>query len=220
MSVKAFKRLTMKRKAPPSRSGSKTENVLVDLSDSQLRLIGAVAIQWNEIEFMIDCAAYSLLELKSDFWLEIVTRIRTDEKRELLKSAIEKQKFPQHISKAILNTLNSCKELQELRNSVVHARVFNAGFAIGETVKRSGVFETLISEEALRGLYGRLEIYYKETRTIIALFDVIKSLRWFAAAKKLDLESQIATSEDVNRWLGSLNALQEERMALPSLPSF
>jgi len=77
----------MRRQAPSSRSGSKTEDPKKDLSAAQLQGIGAVAIAWNEVEFMLDCLLYSGLILSGSSWLDVITRLSTDAKIELIPSA-------------------------------------------------------------------------------------------------------------------------------------
>jgi hypothetical protein len=104
----------LRRQAPPSRSGSKTEDIKNDLSAAQLQGIGAVAIAWNEVEFMLDCVLYSGLVLSGSSWLDVLTRLSTDAKIELIASAEETLRLPGGFHGRIQTSVKNVKELREL----------------------------------------------------------------------------------------------------------
>lgn len=166
----------MRRQAPPSRSGSKTEDIKIDLSAAQLQGIGAVAIAWNEVEFMLVCVLYSGLVLSGSSWLDVLTRLSTDAKIELIASAEETLRLPSCFHGVIQTSVKNAKELKELRNSVVHARIYDAPNGIGENIRRGGkIWQVLLVEPALENLYNRLIVLHGELGSVLAIFDLMRT---------------------------------------------
>jgi hypothetical protein len=168
----------MKRPAPESRSGSKTGDILKDFTEEQLRKIGAVALAWNEIEFALDCCLYSGLKLSGDSWSSVLSRIGVNDKLELLKEVTPTQPVPNNLPDLISQTSKSATNLKDLRNNVVHCRIFDTNNSIGENIRKGGrISQILLSEESLSWLYERLITLREEMTCINALIDLNKNAR-------------------------------------------
>lgn len=211
----------MRRQAPPSRSGSKTEDIKKDLSAAQLQGVGAVAIAWNEVEFMLDCVLYSGLVLSGSSWLDVLTRLSIDAKIELIASAEETLHLPAQIREIIHTSVRSTKEFKELRNSVVHSRIFDASSGIGENIRRGGkIWQVLLVEPALECLYHRLTVVRSELRSVLAIFDLIRT-GTIAMHQGIMTWEQLVKGQEVSDWIHHLNEQQTEQAALAKgMPTF
>ena len=211
----------MRRQAPLPRSGSKTEDIKRDLSAAQLQGIGAIAMAWNEVEFMLDCVLYSGLKLSGSSWLDVLTRLSSDAKVELIASVEETLSLPTELHLPIRKSVKSIKELKELRNSVVHARIFDAPSGIGETIRRGGkIWQVLLVDTALECLYKRLIVLNGELRSILAICDLIRTGA-MAVERGLITPEQLANGPEVPMWVKRLNDQQEEQLALSKkMPAF
>ena len=209
----------MKRAAPSSRSGSKTNDVKRDLSSAQLQAVGAVAIAWNEVEFLLDCMLYSGLHLSAISWLDIVTRIGLDAKIDLIAAAKETSNISDNISAAIQRSIHALKALKDLRHSVIHARVFDASRGIGENIRRGAkISQVLLTEQALNGLYERLAFLRVEMQQVIAIVDLVRTSGFAVRAPKG--ADAAAAIPEVKRRLELLQEFQAKRLALPGMPAF
>lgn len=209
----------MKRPAPAYRSGSTSKDVKNDLSSGQLQAIGAIAIAWNEVEFILDQILYSGLNLPGTSWLEIVTRLSLDAKIDLIASAEETHNLSPNIQEVITTSVDALKELKELRNSVIHARVFDAPRAIGENIRRRGkISQVLLTEVALNGLYDRLVILRAELRRVLAVFDLVRNSAF--APRNVNGTDPSALIPEVRQSIAQLRELQAQRQSLVPLPDF
>lgn len=211
----------MLRTAPIPRSGGRTEDIKKDFSPDQLQSIGAIAMAWNDVEHTLNCLLYSGLNLSGSSWVDILSRLTIDAKIELVFSAEETLYFPAQLRDIIQHTVESTKELKLLRNSVVHARIYDAATGVGENVKRGGkISQVLLVEPALDNLYRRLVILRGELRSVVAIFDLLKSdiMNVLQGGKTWD---QLIAGEQVSHWLDNLKQLQSEQLKLyKSMPSF
>ena len=90
-------------------------------------------------------------------WLDVLARLSIDAKIELIAAVEETLRLPPELRLPIHKSVKHIRELKDLRNSVVHARVFDATNGIGQTIRRGGkVREVLLVESALEFLYTRL----------------------------------------------------------------
>ena len=98
----------MKRPAPKARSGGSYQDIKKDFTAGQLAGIGAVAMAFNEAEFLLDCQIYSGLNLSGGIWTEVTSRINgIDGKMAIVKAAVEDDRFPKPIRDAIAETLGN-----------------------------------------------------------------------------------------------------------------
>ena len=210
----------MLRPCPTSRSGSKFCNIKKDLSVEQLAGIGAVAIVWNDIEFLLDTSIYSGELLDATCLIEDLPKRNLSRKLKDLHFAAEKWSLNKDCLDAIARTIEKFSWLKERRNAVVHCRVFDAPSATGEIVLRSGGHvEVLLSTEALDWLYRQSLEIQNELRCILAIFDLTKNT---AISENLGYVKlgHVDPSTEVNEWLEKLAQFQNNRALIGEAPNF
>jgi hypothetical protein len=205
---------SLRRKAPASRSGSKTNDIKQDWSAAQLQGIGAVSIAWNEVEFMLDQVLYSGLVLAGSCWSDVLTRLSAEAKLELITSAEETHRVPTNIRALIHTSVGNTRELKELRNSVVHARIFDAPNGIGLNIRRGGkIWEVLLDEPALDCLYNRLVVNRGELRSIAAIFDLFRNGS-MAVDQGIMTWDSLVNGNDFTEWIDQLKSHQRIQVRL------
>ncbi len=75
----------MRNSAPQRRIGRRTGDVKKDFSPDQLAGIGAVALIWNEIEYLLDLAVGNAIVKREEILLHITSRYPFDAKNHLLQ---------------------------------------------------------------------------------------------------------------------------------------
>lgn len=192
------------------------------VAPSKLALIGAICLEWNFIEDIVDdavgWAAYIELDMRDD----VVSRISgLDGKFEIIKKGARLVPlFNEEQCNLIAATIGSIAEHKKYRDAVIHARLFNPDSDIAGTTKRKGKsYEVLISEDALRALYDRLRILSDE---IIAVWRLLEGFNFVA----LDFESgdydldKLLASPELRDGFAQLQQHQNRRLSLPPLPRF
>lgn len=121
----------------------------------------------------------------------------------------------------IQRIVRSTKELKELRNSVVHARIFDAPKGIGENIRRGGkIWQVLLVEAALECLYNRLIVLHRELLSILAIFDLIRNGS-AAVHQGIMTWEQLVDGKEVTDWIDCLNEQQSEQATLAkAMPAF
>lgn len=210
----------MLRLAPASRSGVTTENIKADLTQPQLAGIGAVTLAWNEVEFMLDVSLYSGEDLPADCLLDDLPRRRLDEKIKQLRKAALRWHLRSDCLDAIESTAAAFSQLKDLRNAVVHSRLFNSQTGIGHRVTARGeIYEVLLTTEALHWLYEQLVFLRSELRALLAIFDLVRTT---AAAERSGMVAvgQIDPSGEVLSWLSEVDRCRRGRQHLGTAPEF
>lgn len=210
----------MLRTAPVSRSGGTVQDIKRDLSPEQLAGIGAVAIAWNEIEFMLDVALYSGEELDASCLQDDLPRRRLDDKIKHARQAATRWRLPADCLNSIELTANAFSDLKDLRNAVIHSRVFDARTGIGHRITMKGeIQEILLTTEALEWLYEQLIALCFELRCVLAIFDLVRTTE---AAEKAGIvqQGEIDPLPEVKDWLARLDQTAKDRENLGHAPSF
>ena len=168
----------MLRIAVGTRSGGSSQDIKRDLSPVQLAGIGAVAIAWNEIEFMLDVALYSGEELEAYCLQDDLPRRRLDNKINHARKAADRWRLPADCLTSIELTANAFSDLKNLRNAVIHSRVFDVRSGIGQRITPKGdIQEVLLTAQALEWLYQQLIALCFELRCVLAIFEADSSTR-------------------------------------------
>lgn len=160
-----------------SRHGSTTGDIKLDLSQSQLAGVGAIALAWNEVEFAIDCCLYSGLRLSGGSWFDVVGRVQLDPKIDLLEIAATDMRLPPEAVERIKRTVGNVRALKVLRNNTVHCRVYNHAEGVGTIGKRGKSVEVSLSDKALESLYSRINTLRLELVEILGIFDLYRTGR-------------------------------------------
>lgn len=210
----------MLRVAPSSRGGSTVEDIKRDLSQEQLAGIGAVAIAWNEIEFMLDVALYSGEKLEATCLQDDLPRRRLDDKINNARKAAAKWNLPTDCLDSIESAASAFSDLKDLRNAVIHSRVFDARSGIGHRITiRGEIQEILLTTKALEWLYQQLIALCFELRCVLAIFDLVRTTE-VAEQAGIAAPGQIDPLPEINVWLTKLNQSHKDRENLGPAPSF
>ncbi|MGN6147966.1 MAG: hypothetical protein ACTHPD_05445 [Rhizomicrobium sp.] len=217
----------MKRKAPIPRSGSKVDDVKRDLSQPQLASIGAIAIAFNELEFLLEAFLYTALGLPGQLWFDVVKRISSIEaKTDIAKLAIDDlerllvlvfERPDLSFATDAKTTIGLISETKVLRDMVVHCRVYDAPNAIGEKGSYKGVMDqVLLTLDALGWLYDRIDSARKELLAIYNFFDLIRSSFEYGPFGP----TKLRPAQEAHECLDRLRSLQKTRQSLGPPPKF
>jgi hypothetical protein len=160
----------MKRRPPPGRTGSTTQDIRKDLSRDQLAGIGEIAMIWNELEFLLDTAVGSGLVLSKAMEANNTSRLGFDPKKALAQDIARDALLPQAAIAEVDAALVDLETYKGLRDAIVHARVSDKNKAIGQIVKRGGIlYESLLEAKALNALYDHLTLLRQEMDAIVQI---------------------------------------------------
>ena len=210
----------MLRIAVGTRSGGSSQDIKRDLSPVQLAGIGAVAIAWNEIEFMLDVALYSGEELEAYCLQDDLPRRRLDNKINHARKAADRWRLPADCLTSIELTANAFSDLKNLRNAVIHSRVFDVRSGIGQRITPKGdIQEVLRTAQALEWLYQQLIALCFELRCVLAIFDLVRTTE---LAEKTGIVSpgKIDPLPEVREWLARLDQSRRGRESHGPAPCF
>jgi len=215
----------MKRRQPTSETlaGASTEDIKKDFSNEQLAGIGAVAMAWNEVEYLLDIMLYSALALPSAHWLDVVTRINGIEgKLEILRQFIARNRRIAADAAAVMKqSMDDAGLYKTFRDAVVHARVFNAPAGIGQRIERQAkISQVILTREALDGFYDRLVLLRREFQGILAVFDILRAFRVTRSSPALIDPRTTQSLPTAQAWMVQVQAHQSQRLFLPPLPKF
>lgn len=200
--------------------GVTTESVKTDLSTAQLAGIGAAALLWNEVEFMLDCALYSGEGLPPSCLADDLPKRPLDEKIEDARKAAIHWRLPDDFMDAITSTAASFRDLKILRNAIIHARLYNRDLGIGRFISRKGKsFDVLLTESALEWLYRNLLVLRRELRALVAIFDLVRTTK-LAERAGLIASGQIDPMPEAREWLERMAKCKAERFDLGPAPKF
>lgn len=200
-------------------TGVSSSDVLINMSETQLALIGAVAMAYNLAESHLHEMVGSCLRYPGPSW-DVVSRINGAEGMvQIIVSAVEHLNVPLETREAFEATLNDqgFLKLKGLRDVVVHARIFDAGTAVGHTPKRRGKKEDiLLTAEALGGLYLKLQHLGMEMFYLKCTIDCANRLR----QGPLKDEQRLRLEGSVREWTERAISLQTLRLSIPVSAKF
>jgi hypothetical protein len=136
-------------------------NVRTDVDKEQLQLIGAICLEWNFVEDMLDYALFNVWEMDWNASVEVASRINGMEgKFAIIKSCVRNVKrHPELIPSIVDITIDAVAEYKRYRDGVIHARLLHPKSGVATTsVNRGRADEVLVSKDALDGLLTRLQI--------------------------------------------------------------
>ena len=178
------------------------------LTSRQLRLIGLVAMEWNECEVRVDAALSRGMRLRPRLVDPLIILIPGWIKSTFLLRAAQDWNLSKDDCETLQKTFRFIGELKSYRDAVVHCTVFDTPSAIGTIVKKPGIrHEVFLSSPALDGVYRRLTWLRRELEMVGIMFH--------------DLVSNTAPRvPETQRWLKELQKLQKRRESLAPLPPF
>lgn len=211
----------MKRK-PPGKSDYHATwgDIKADFSAEQLQAIGAVAMNYNEMEFFIDTIFLVATNIPDSLSLEVSTRINGIEgKLEIIKQAIKQYDLdPADVTQ--INVVlgdEGFMLLKRYRDAVVHARAFNVPMGIGVKIdRRASMYEVLLTTSALNALYDRITATRHELHDAFSLIAIARAIKRFAADDPRTRSLAGAKSSYTAQFREHLS----RRRSLPPLPAF
>jgi hypothetical protein len=198
------------------------EDILLDVPQDQLAAIGAVSLSYNYAENTINRMLYLAIGMPIALFRDVVSRINgIDGKIEIVKAgAKERLNLSDEAQDFMSISLGNegFKLLKKYRDAVIHARIVNRLTSIGELVESRGKHsEVLLSREALRGLYERLELMRRE---LASLYMVMDTHHWLNHLRNPDDPDSAQYEAKIPKFLALAHEYRQKRLSLPSLPEF
>jgi hypothetical protein len=163
----------MKRKVvTPRASRARAYDVRKDLSKESLAGIGAVALVWNDLQAMLEIMVCVCLDIFTNAWRELATRLGgIEDKIELSRVAFKSMfRWTPELLVATDDTLAAIAQYKGYRDTIIHSRVIDVEQGIAEmTFRRNRVEEVLITEKALNSLYDHIFVTIQEVRELISV---------------------------------------------------
>jgi hypothetical protein len=190
-----------------------------DFTRAQLRWIGAVAMNYNEAEALIDTAFFHATKLGEDIRWEVSTRINgIDGKIEIIQAAAKNFGLDAASCKEIAVSLGEpgFKLIKGYRDAIIHARAFNAPKGLGIRVdRRARIYEVLLTSDALKTLFEhirtlRAELF--EVNQLLLYASQLPLMRAGQGKEQLEAVISIATVQ--------LRSHRNWRLSLQQLPKF
>jgi len=124
--------------------------------------------------------------------------------------------LPEDCGTPIEMTVQAFRQLKEMRNAVVHSRVFDVRSAIANRVKPDGqIVEVLLTARSLDWLYGQLCELRSEIRAVLAMFDLMRNT---AGARQMGFTGD--PMPEVNEWRQRVVDCQQRRAQAGAAPTF
>jgi hypothetical protein len=167
------KRARMSRVLPATaQPGRREEDPMKAWSKDQLTYVGAVALLWNQVEVFIDWLLYIGLKPPLPIFFEVTRRISGLEGRlDILRLIASRSSILDNAARECIKyTLDGVAECRTYRNNIVHSTPFDIDKGIGTFNSKAKIVQTLVTVDALSGLYRRLQLLMDELREIDLLY--------------------------------------------------
>ena len=197
--------------------------VLEDIDPEKLKFIGAICLQWNFIEDMIDETLGRVLQLNFDTTFDVTSRINgLDGKFAIIKrSADISPFFTKREIERIKSTIGAIAEHKSYRDAVIHARVADPKSDIALYRKRRGVMEEiLLSTDVLKAISHRLEVVEDEMVALYRLLEARTYNEWDLTPDGQIDPKKVRASQSFRHEISQLRKHQKRRLDLPPLPKF
>jgi len=214
----------MSRKQPlDARPGRRIEDPKEAYSIEQLAEMGAIILIWNQIDTLIDWLVHIALRLPLLLFWDTIRRLNgVTAKVRLLRLAAERSQILNDTArKHVKITLDAVVEYKRYRDNIAHSVPYDIDKGIAHTFKTgTEMAQTLVTVEALSGLYVRLKLLLDELREMDLLYRLSDENGAFAVyPDELD-PIERRRSRDVPIQTKRLREQQKIRLALPLLPTF
>jgi hypothetical protein len=214
----------MSRRQPPdARPGRRVEDPKEAYTTEQLAEVGAIALIWNQIDNFLDFLLHVSLKTPIFVHWEVARRISgSNAKIEILRIYAERANIlNDDARKCIKYTLDGIVEYKRYRDDIVHSVPYDIDKGIAHMFKRhTDLVQTLVTKDALKGLYARMKLILDELREIDLLYRLADENGARAVyPDELDpLERRHI--QDVPLQTARAVEVQKARKSLPPLPRF
>lgn len=214
----------MRLKAPRYSPNWIDHVVLTDIEPRKLQVIGAISLQWNFVEDIIDDCLGRALQLDLGIAVDVTSRINgMDGKREILRKVVNSNPILNDEEKAILcDSIGAVAEYKKYRDGIVHARIEGPNKDVAFTApNRGAAFYVIVATVALERLYLHLEVLGHE---VIGMYRVVE----LCCVNEMELISEGGHIDprklrDSRSFLDAIflaRERQKQRRSLPPLPRF
>ena len=190
-----------------------------DFTPAQLKWIGAIAMNFNEAEALIETAFFHATQLPDAIRLDVSTRINgIDGKIEIVQSGASTLGLDTKTCGDLAASLGDggFKLIKGYRDAIIHSRAHNSPKGIGIRVdRRAKVYEVLLTETALKTLYehiSALRIELSEINQLLLYASQLSSMSDAQGKGQLAALISVATTQ--------LRSHRSWRLSLQQLPKF
>jgi hypothetical protein len=176
----------MRRRAPSFRWGAgKGEsgiNVKEVFSDDQLKEIGAILLEWSEIEEWTEVIFAGALDLDSSISARVAKSVNgLDARFSIIRIALQNIRLPADINKAAITTMADLSEYKKIRDLLSHCRMWNDQLGIAHSQNyEAQTYEVLVTISALTAYYDRMSAIKSELLDIGGIFSAVSArVTWF-----------------------------------------
>jgi hypothetical protein len=164
----------MRRRAPHIRYGHRRGAIDVkgQFSDVQLREIGAILLEWNELEELSGVLFAASLDLSGATAIRVTQGIAGLEARfSIIRTAVKELELPSELTKLCNASMSELSEYKKIRDLIAHCRMWNATLGIAYSQDYNGrTWEVLVTHEALSRFYQRVGALKLELTSIVGIF--------------------------------------------------
>jgi len=207
-----------------SRPGRRPHDPKDAYTAEQLIEIGAIALIWNSIDDFVDFLLHICLGSPIALLWAVGRSIGSlDAKLELLELGAARSHVLDDAARAcIANSFAAIREYKRYRDRIVHSVPYNADLGIAHSMdRRATLFQSLVTHEALSGVYLRMMILLDELPEIDFLFRLANeenARKIYKGALADPIERR--RTRDVPIQTARCQERQKIRLALPPLPFF
>jgi hypothetical protein len=216
----------MKRTTPQRRHSVRTSDPFKNLSLEQLSYIGAITLLYNDVEAIVNsmCALALRIQIRHE---ELTSRINgMDGKLALIKLGAGNWGFDAAEMNHLEDVLGAggFKLMKTWRDAIIHAQVLDARASVGKGNERQGrVYEVLMSLDALKGFYTRLDVMRVELNSIRAVLARKQTLT-LEELKEFEFELDDQDREQLEQGIqddwAQAREHRTQRQSLPPIPEF
>lgn len=213
----------MKRTGQIDTMGIRSGKLEDDLTPTQYRLIGQIAIAYNETEVLAQLIYGACFGASAEISDDFVSRTNGLDSTVLLsRKAISEFQWHPELHEPFGKTLDFFMEMKSYRDAVVHSRMFHVPSGIGKGSLRKGSrSEVLLTEKALSGLYERLVNLQQEFLWMLLAIIFIRMVHTALLYVPTQLDQRKRQTEPMlQAVLPQYLECQALRLSLKPLPTF
>jgi len=189
----------------------------------QLVEVGAIILIWNQIDAFVDFLIYVSLRPPLLMFYDLTRRISGIRgKVELLRLYADRSDILNDDARQLIKiTLDGVLEYKRFRDDIAHSVPYDIDKGIAHTFKYgTEMVQTLVTIEALNGLYQRLKLLLDELRDVDLLYRLSDERGAFAVYPEEPDPVGRRRTRDVPLQTARLQETQKRRLSLPPLPRF
>ena len=163
----------MRRRAPPERMGIRTGLLSVKdgFTADQLKELGAVLLEWNELEEWAGRLFSACLDLDNEISTRVTKAIVGHDARfSIIRLAIKK--MPEDLAKLCKAPIDRLSDYKKIRDTLGHCRMWDEKNGIAESSDDKGrLWEVLVTSDALTTFWNHLNTARNELLPVTVISD-------------------------------------------------